>query len=364
MKTNPFKFGTVVTGPFFTNRKEELEKVISILSGENHLVVISPRRFGKTSLIHRVMEKAGRPYIILDLQLITNEEDLGGQILKKLYRIYPLERIKLYLKKFRVIPIISLNPLNNEIEISFQPGVQKKEMLEDVFNLVNSVGRRDKKLIIVMDEFQEIKKIGKNLDRQLRSIMQHHENVNYVFLGSQQTLMKEIFEKKRSPFYHFAYLLPLGKISNDEFRKYIIQGMNPWKGDRESISEEILKISGAHPYYTQQLAFFVWEILSRERGTEKPVAKAVEDIVAIHDMDFERLWGTINMTDKKILIGMGVSGIPPLSAEFSRRYFAGAPSTVYSGLKRLMEGGLVIRSEGGYEIDDPFFKRWIAIRRA
>lgn len=363
MKKNPFKFGSIVEEPYFTNRKVEIDRVKSILKSDNHLIIISPRRFGKTSLIMKVLKEGKRRFIFLDLQLITNTEDLAAQILKRVYRVYPFEKIKQLVKNFRIIPNVTLNPANNEVEISFRAETEGKLPVEDVFNLLEKLSDKSEKLIVVLDEFQEIKSIGKELDSQLRSILQHHKNINYVFLGSQESLMKDIFEKKKSPFYHFGYMLKLDKIPEREFIEYISRGLKKMGVDGEETAKEIVEITKLHPYYTQQLSFNVWELLNGEDKIKYPVAEAMNEIIHHHDMDYERLWNKINRTDKKILIGMALSDTAPLSAEFAKKNFSSATSTVFSGLKRLSGEGLVIKTERGYEIDDPFFKRWIEKRR-
>jgi len=363
MKKNPFKFGSIVEGPYFTNRIEEIKKVKSILASDNHLILISPRRYGKTSLISKVIKEIDRAVIFLDLQLLANTEDFAAQLLKRVYRIYPFEKLKQILRTFRIIPNISINPMNNEVDISFQPVSSTSILVEDVLNLIERVSDKKKKLIVVFDEFQEIKNIEKELDRQLRTTIQHHQKINYVFLGSQESLMRDIFEKKKSPFYHFGYLLPLDKIPDQEFMAYLSSGLATVTVNFEETAKGILEITKAHPYYTQQLAFTVWELLKVTRDVQNPVELAVEEIIRYHDMDYERLWNTINRTDMKILIGMSLSESTPLSSEFSKKYFAGASSTIFSGLKRLAQNGLVIKGKFGYEIDDPFFKRWIKNRR-
>jgi AAA+ ATPase superfamily predicted ATPase len=360
---NPFKFGSIVDGPYFTNRKEEIKKIKSILRSDNHLIIISPRRFGKTSLISKVIKQFEKPSVYLDLQLITNSEDFASQLLKRIYRVFPFEKIKQIVKSFRVIPTISLNPVNNEVDVSFHQVKSASIMVEDVLNMMDKISDKKKKLVVVFDEFQEIKNIDREFDRQLRSIIQHHQNLNYVFLGSQESLMRDIFEKKKSPFYHFGYLLPLDKIPRQEFLEYLTSGLKSVSAKPQDIANEILDITGSHPYYTQQLAFNVWELLANKEKTQNPVEESVSEIIQHHDMDFERLWNTINRTDMKILIGMSLSDILPLSIEFSKKYFEGAPSTLFSGLKRLAQKGLVIKTNSGYELDDPFFKRWIKLRR-
>lgn len=101
-QTNPFKFGSVVQEPYFTDRVIEQADIKMVLSSANHLIIISPRRYGKTSLIKKVVSSLERPLIFLDLQLITDLNDFASQILKRVYRVYPFERLKGFLKNFRV----------------------------------------------------------------------------------------------------------------------------------------------------------------------------------------------------------------------------------------------------------------------
>jgi AAA+ ATPase superfamily predicted ATPase len=119
MKENPFKFGTVVDGVHFTDREDELTKIGSHLKSENHLIVISPRRFGKTSLIKKILNESDRRFIYLDMQLIVSEEDFASQLLKRIYRIFPAQKIRSFIKSFRLIPSVIMNPVTGEVEISF-----------------------------------------------------------------------------------------------------------------------------------------------------------------------------------------------------------------------------------------------------
>ena len=120
-RKNPFKFGSIVEEPYFTNRIEEIRKVTSFLNSPNHLIIISPRRYGKTSLIIKVIKKTKRPFIFLDLQLITTSQDFASQLLKRVYRVYPLQKIRDLIKNFRITPSITLNPTTNKIDVSYKP---------------------------------------------------------------------------------------------------------------------------------------------------------------------------------------------------------------------------------------------------
>lgn len=363
MKENPFKFGTVVDGIHFTDREDELARIGSYLKSENHLIIISPRRFGKTSLIRKILNESDRRFIFLDMQLVISEEDFASQLLKRIYRIYAAQKIKGFIKSFRLIPSVILNPVTGEVEISFSPGSRDLAPLEDVLNLIEKLGKEDNKTIVVLDEFQDIFRINAGLDRMLRSVMQNHKNINYVMMGSGESMIREIFEKKNSPFYRFGTLFTLGKIPQDKFRLFLEYNYTGFVKEAGIISEDILKITGSHPYYTQQLAFVVWEILNRLNYFEGIAEAAADEIVTSHDNDFELLWNTLNRTDMIVLAGMSAGTLSPLSDEFGRLYGSGAVSTVFSALQRLVRKGMVIREGSSYFIDDPFFRRWIQRRR-
>lgn len=363
MPKNPFKFGSIVDDPYFTNRTKEVVQVTSILNSSNHLILISPRRFGKSSLIFKVIAQLNRPVIALDLQLLTSVEDLAGQLLKRVYRVYPFEKIRQLVSHFRVIPTIALNPVSNEVDISFRPSPATMPMLEDVLNLIEKLGSEKKRTIVVFDEFQEVQQLDENLARQMRSVMQHHKNINYVFLGSQESLIRNIFEKKKSSFYHFGMLLPLGKIPENDFRNYLLQGFKDSVDNSEEIAAAILEFTRCHPYYTQQLAFTLWELIHRDDNQSDYLGQAIEELIRAHDNDYEKIWNSFNKTDKKLLIGLSMSDLTPLSEAFYRTYDIGAPSTAFSSLKRLMHSGYIIKSGSKHEIDDPFFCQWIKQRR-
>jgi AAA+ ATPase superfamily predicted ATPase len=363
MKENPFKFGTVVDGQYFTDREDEIEKIASFMNGENHLIIISPRRFGKTSLIKKVINDSVRRYVYLDMQLILSSEDLASQLLKRIYRIFPVQKLKRYIKTFRLIPSVIMNPVTGETEISFKPGSADLTPLEDVLNMMDKLGADTKKLVVVLDEFQDIFRINAGLDRMLRAVMQNHKNITYIFMGSSESMIRNIFEKKESPFFRFGSLMALKKIESEKFAVFLEERFARITRQEKTLSASILKITGAHPFYTQQLAFTVWERIIRDGRLKDVVESAANEIVQSHDNDYERLWNSFNRTDMTILTGMAGSDLSPLSEEFSRLYGTGAMSTVFSSLQRLTQKGILIKEGSSYTMDDPFFKRWIVLRR-
>ncbi len=348
---NPFKFGSLVDAPYFTDRVKELEYIVQFLKSENHLILISPRRFGKSSLVRKAVVQTKRPYLWLNMQAVLSKEDFAAKLLKALLNQYKFEKLKYYLRNFRVVPSVNMNPMTDEITVSFQPSADNgMTAIEDVMAMLQKVSTPDNKLIVVFDEFQSILEVDKNLDKQLRAIMQEQSGINYIFLGSQESMMTDIFESVKSPFYHFGMLMRLNKIPYDDFKVYLTERLGAISENAEQLADDILAFTSCHPYYTQELAFAVWNNLSLGK-TEDVMCLSVDDIVATHDLDYERLWLNFNKTDKYVMVEVCMGNNPAQDRSLPT-------STMTSAIVRLMKKGYVFRNDQ-YEVEDPFFKKWM-----
>lgn len=367
MKNNPFKFGTIVESAYFTNRIQEVKQLKSIINTDVHVIMISPRRFGKTSLIHKVISATKRPVISLDLQMMTSELDFAEQLLNRIHKTFPMQKFKSLIKAFRITPTISLNPISGETSIHFENRTSGETAIEDVIDLLGKIASPGKKPIVVFDEFQSVRKIGKNLEHKMRALMQYHKHINYIFMGSQESMMRDIFEKHASPFYHFGTLFLLGKISENDFLQYLNNGFgikNSIKKKGKNMSQSILDMTKCHPYYTQQLAWHVWEMISNNNDTkDQAIINAVNSILMNHDRDYDRLWSSLNNTDKKVLIGLSMKAVLPTSSEFLLFTGIKSSSTAASSLERLVNNGTLLKLRTKYDIEDPFFKEWIKRKR-
>ena len=348
---NPFKFGTIVDEEYFTDRVQEVAYIKAFVDSANHLVIISPRRFGKSSVVAKAVKHTGRKHITVNLQQVTSVSDLSAKLLREFFKIHPFERVRHLITHFRIIPTVSSNPVTGSIDVSFQPGVNDNVLIEDVMTFIDQVHSKHDRIIIVLDEFQEIRDLAPKLDKTLRSIMQEQKHINYILLGSQESMMSEIFENKKSPFYHFGELMRLGKLPREDFHRYLSERLVSFYPDTsKELADRILDYTGCHPYYSQQLAASVWQIGVMQSDSPDPLKAAIEHIVTTHGLDYERLWMNLKRTNKWILQRLS-SGKPLQSGEYRT-------STIYSALKRLQKDGYVIYSDH-YEMEDPFFREWI-----
>lgn len=348
---NPFKFGTVVDGSFFTERTEELPRVQQMLSGHNHLALISPRRYGKTGLVRKAILQTGRPAIFINVQMAMSAGKLAELLLKSFFAIHPWERIKDAFRKFRIIPKFSFDPETGQMEIFLDAAFKGQAALEDVLNLINEKSDPSNRLIVVLDEFQEIANLEVGTDKLLRAVMQLHDNINYLFLGSEESMMTAIFEDIKSPFFHFGALMHLGRIPYEDFFTFLIDRLT---GIRAQKAQEdvraILALTKCHPFYTQQLASVFWNLCARV-GDKATVEDAANEIMRNLSMTYTTLWSRLNITNRRVLEtlarGSKLQDIRELPA-----------STLYSAAARMKKEGLLVR-ETDYELEDPFFALWI-----
>lgn len=348
---NPFKFGTIVEEEYFTDRVKEVAFICQFLNSANHLILISPRRFGKSRVVIKAVKQTRRKYISVNLQQVTSVADLSAKLLKEFFKVHPLERVRHLITHFHFIPTLSTNPVTGSMDVSFQPSVDATILLEDVLTLIENAHTDDDRMIVVLDEFQEIRDISTGLDKKLRAIMQQQKHINYILLGSQESMMTDIFENKKSPFYHFGELMRLSKLPHDDFFKYLSERLAECFPEKHvEIANQILDFTNCHPYYTQQLAANVWQVGMLQPETTDPVKVAIGNIVTSHSLDYERLWMNFKRTSKWIMQRLS-TGLPLQTGELRT-------STIYSALKKLQKDGYVIYTDR-FELEDPFYKLWI-----
>lgn len=348
---NPFKFGSVVDGEYFIDRQEELPRVRQIISSRNHLVLTSPRHYGKKSLVQKAVRETSRPAVFVNVQAAACAADLARLLLNRFLEVHPWERIKDGFKRFRASPAFTYDPSTDRMEASFRSSEDGSLLLEDVLNLMNEKSAPENRLIVVLDEFQEIANYAPGTDKLLRAVMQMHQNVNYIFLGSEESMMRTMFEDIRSPFFHFGSLMHLSRIPYDDFCRFLSERLTPLCGSRsEEFARQILDISKCHPFYTQELASGFWDLYERI-GEKAAVQSAAEAIICSVSPGYAFLWTKLSMPQRIALqyIARG---------DKLQDIDAFPVSTVYSAVGRLKKDGLIVREED-YEFEDPFFGLWI-----
>lgn len=362
---NPFKFGNVVGGKYFTNRKREIKEITSEINSGQHIVLMSPRRYGKSSLINEVMRSQTLNWFRINMELISDEIDLANYYVKKALSVSSFEKIRQYLKNLKIQPYIQIQPKTNDIAVSFSAEARKSpELIIDAFDLPEKIaGSTKKKIVVVFDEFQEIRRISPMLERKMRGIFQYHDNITYIFIGSRESMIRDIFQEKKNPFYKFGRHITLGKISDSEFEEFIIRRFSAENIDASNIVKEILSFTNCHPYYTQQICHEIYILCDKKCPTSKIIDKAVDQIVTEHHADYSRWWNGLNNTERKIVLGIAFGEKQPTSQGFIRKYGIKTASTAGSAVSKLVSTGTLIKTQEEIKIEDPFWEKWILKNR-
>jgi len=256
-----FKIGSPVVGGDFVDRTKHLPTFRLLLESNQHITIKAPRRFGKTSLVKQILEhEGGFAYVYIDIRTATTLNALSNQILDKTYFLAGVEGFISKAKNsiMSLIKTVQKVKIDNIAEITIDMIEKNSDDMEyfmHALDTVNKVAAKKKVNIkFVMDEFQDIIKLSdKEILEFLRATIQHHKNVTYVFLGSIESIMTNIFEVKSSPFFHFTKVIQLGGLDTKEVLDYTKNALERKKiiFEEEGL-ENIIEYLGGHPDYTAQ----------------------------------------------------------------------------------------------------------------
>jgi len=373
---NPFRYGEIVSGSFFTDRELELADLVDdALSGQN-VVVISPRRYGKTSLVLKARERLtaeGALVSYVDLFKAATLTDLANELATALYNtvVAPFERLKHQAGEiFTSLPVrpkLTVNPNGTwgvELAVSDQRG-EADDLLEKILELPQIVAReRQRRVILILDEFQQVVEIDEHLPALMRSVFQAQADVAHIFLGSRRHLMQHVFTDRNQPLYRSARSLPLGVIPAAEFALFIRERCHSSHVaiDQQSI-DRLLSITACHPHDTQELAHFVWALARAADGiiTTSVVDAALDKVVAAEDAHYTTLWESLTLTQRRVLLAVAREPGKRVFAEtFRRAHRLGAASTVQTALERLLEREIAEgASTSGFSVPDVFLRAWL-----
>lgn len=343
---NPFVFGKIVRGTDFCGRKEEIHKIKAIIQSKNNLVIISPRRYGKTSLIINALEKSKISFLFLDCMSIGNEETL-------------LERLTLsYLQKLKQGDMINkIRYLSKTIHIEYTfslDGLNIKVQRYDSLSLERLIQEISKEYILVFDEFQELFTKDTELVKRLRSILQDIKQ-SYIFLGSRKHLLLFLFSDQKSPLYNFAAIMNLPKIHPQEWRTFIETKSKGVLLSTEDINI-ILEYAEEIPFYVQYLAYHFWE--ERRRNKSSASTEIMNKILLSNEYVYEELYTRIPLSQQRALKIIAMKEEKRFSEDILKRYEIKNPQILNKAINALEEKGILDRN-GEYHFNDPLLKQYI-----
>jgi len=367
---NPFVYGGRVSGHSFCNRESEIEELLEDIRGRQHVILSSQRRFGKTSLVWKVLKETQKEGIIpvyADLYPISTLGEFIEEYAKAIARALSMyEKAKSLMRELfsRLHLSMGIDPAGNpQWSVGFDRSRETETFDEVVSSLENYLKRKGTYGVVVFDEFQQITVTnGEKTERRLRSAIQTHEHVSYLFVGSKRHLLHDLFSNPNRPFYRSGKIFPLEKIAFGHLQRFVKKRFN---GAGVDIDQEtlglIVETTECHPYYTQYLCHVLYDIMEKRRIRTDDVPKAIDLLLCRESTAYMNTWDLLTHRQRQALVALSETGPEesPFRPEMLRRFNISQPAVMIRALKSLMDKDLVDRENGQYGIIDLFFKRWI-----
>ena len=380
---NPFVYGEVVPAEAFVDRIAELDRLVADLTASQKVFLISPRRYGKSSLIRRALAAVSRNGALTVEVTVSSFSSyvafLEGYARAVVAAENKWDRARAWLREavrsaraeVRYAP--DQSPLGSVV-VSF-PGVQTdrdiSRLAQDVFALPARLAEeRGRKVVVALDEFQAIAGFnGGSVEHAMRAAVQHQREVGYVFAGSEPSLMERMLGPKR-PFYKAGPVVRLEKIPADEFAAFIDarfteSGMKPEAG----LGAAIVDLAGNLPYDVQRLAHETWDLVQAERrGRSRSARRAMLDdlhgalkrLLSEQQMMFEAVWQRLTLAQRAVLRAVVIEQGGLLSADVRTRHRLGGASTVQAALAALVREDVIAREAERYTVVDSLLREWVA----
>ena len=366
----PFQYGKLAEGNSFVNRVNEKQMLKNNLSAGINTMLISPRRFGKSSLVKAAMtelekENTNIKVCFIDAFAIKSEEEFYQTFARQLVKTTGnkweawISAAKKFLTAFSPKISIGSDPMND-----FSIGLEWKTIKEnelELLNLPEKIAQAKKiSIVVCIDEFQNLAKLDnyESLEQKMRSVWQHQQNVTYCLYGSKRHMMIDIFNSSSKPFYRFGQIMFLTKIAENDWVEFIV---NSFETTGKSISEmlalELVQMVDSHSWYVQQLAYFVWNLTENEANTNI-LHQAIEEVIDTNLPLYQSECDALTASQLNLLFAVANNEQSLTSVETLNKYKMGTPQNISKNKKMLQNRDIIEKTENGFTFLDPVFKRW------
>lgn len=370
-EVNPFIVTGKIEPQYFCDRIEESARLIKSITNGNNMVIISPRRMGKTGLIQFCYEKPEikNEYYTFFIDILHTSSLreftylLGREIFetllprsKKMTTLF-IQTLKSISGKFGFDPISGLPAFNIELGDIERP----EYTLDEIFRYMATA---DKPCIVAIDEFQQVAKYPeKNIEALLRTHIQKIRNSNFIFAGSERHMMQEMFLSASRPFYHSADILELKAIVPEIYIPFIVRHFEQRNRRIEATNvEKVYSLFKGHTYYIQKTfnEAFADTPIGKE-CTLDTIREAITNMVASNDTIFREILSNIPEKQKELLYAIAKDGEAEriTSAQFIKRHKLSSASSVQSAVKKLLEKDVITEINKIFSVTDKLFAMWI-----
>jgi len=366
---NPFYFGRMVSGNSFVNREIDIQRLIANFNNGINSILISPRRWGKSSLVKKAGETVKNTdtrIVYMDAFSVRSEPDFYTEYANAVLKAtsFHLEERLRNIEKFikKIVPKIKIgvNP-EHEFSISFDWNDLKQNAAE-ILDLPEKIAKiRGLRVVVCIDEFQNIAAFGDSLAFQkiLRSVWQTHEATCYCLYGSKFHMMQELFERQSMPFYRFGDLIHLEKIAEKDWCNFIRkQFESTGKTIGPIFISRIIRDTDRHSYYVQQLSNLIWG-KTHDEVNNAIYCAALDDMIAQNAILYQRDTEIMPITQLNFLKAVASGERKKMTAfETLQKYRLGTSANVVKNKKHLLNAEIIdIRGKEVFFID-PVYELW------
>ena len=374
--TNPFTFGALALDRAFTNREAEIRELVRDMQNGQDVLVYAPRRYGKSSLVLRAAHRAIRKGILVgycDLMRTPTKERFAAALAKTIYSDLEtaagqaIERATRLFRGLRVTPTMEVDPIDASLRFVFHAGRRRTAIDDTIEALLALPGQiapeRGRRAVLVFDEFQEIVTLDRHFPNLMRAVFQEQPEVGHVYLGSKRHVLERIFEDENEPFWRSAKRLEVGTIDPAAFARFLRQRFEETeKGVDDDALNRLLEATGGHPYGTQELAYFLWELVPTGHFARlADVEAALAQVLRSEHNHFAKLWDDAPHAQRLVMLALAEEPTRSLySADYAERRDLPPKPALQRAIGALVSKEIVARDAGRvYRIAEPFFADWL-----
>jgi len=372
---NPFILRHYSGPEFFCNREFETDSLLKNIENKVNTICFAQRRLGKTALLHHVFNKLSKDSnadcIYIDIYATQRLQEFTNQLANSIFKIYPEKRGvgKRFWELIKLLrPVVTIDELSGTPELSLDIN-QPKQIERSIPQLLSFLDQQKKKVVIAIDEFQQILTYPENnVEALLRTAIQPLENVSFIFCGSNQAMMFEIFNSVKRPFYASASSLHLQKIEAGDYFKFIEQHFrNNSRVIEPDAINDLLELTKIHTYYTQLLCHRVFS-LKHKVINASIVHKELNHILVENEGIYFQYRNLLTNAQWRLLKAIAIEEEveQPYSHQFLSKHRLGTSAMVKRSMESLINKEMIYRNisvdKPYFEVYDKFLMRWLQRR--
>ncbi|MCX7121006.1 MAG: hypothetical protein NTZ67_04435 [Gammaproteobacteria bacterium] len=365
---NYFPLG-IAKGPAFCNRVIERKQLIGNLKSGKHTIIISPRRYGKSSLVLYSLEESKILHECVDLFVAISAKTIEEQILKGVKSLLNkvnskpeqiLMIIRNYVKNLKSKWVIGTDGVKIEL-IPSNDSDSVSVITESLQMLENVLRKKNMKAVFFIDEFQEIGVLAnsRGIEGAIRHVAQTSENLIFIFSGSNRHILAMMFDDRSRPLYSLCDRITVNRIHKEDYIKYINKvAKKRWKVKLDqSILDEVFLLTEYHPYYMNVLWDKIWSFCENKFPTHLTVRNLWEDYILQEKSKIAKELGSLNTSQKKLLVAIAQGMTKDLTSKAELHKLNFSSGAVIKSLRLLEEQDYINRDKtGGYFLVDPLIK--------